>query len=367
MIIEKASNTPIYIQIQDMIRDMISKGELKAGDSVFSENELSERLGVSRQTVRKAYNELEKAGVFQRVHGKGTFISDSFDAADNSKPTRAKSMSKMIGVMFPEITNFFPKILKGIEEKASEMGYSINLMLNDNFEKEAAAIRKLLDNNVDGIILTPFRSYGNSSVSNYSLLTEQGIPFVMVGKPPKKIQSDAVFCDDVQGSYLAIKQLIDEGYKFIVHLTNSQNDREAYEERKEGYMLAVEEMIGASQVCIIDFFDSKWESQLRGIIRDINDKMAVFTNTDELAAIAYNIIQSEGRRIASDVGVLGFNNSPICESLSVKLSSIDHPKQQIGHIAFELLEEKLSSRQETKRNGSRHIILQTELIRRESI
>lgn len=367
LVIEKASNVPIYIQIQDIIRDMISNGNLKPGDSVFSENDLSERLNISRQTVRKAYSELEKIGIFERVHGKGTFIANKVDLLECKKTGTIRNPSGMIGVMFPEFTDFFPNILRGIEEKAYKKGYSINIMFNDNFDKEEQAIRKLLDNNIDGIILTPFRSFGNSSVSNYELLIEQEIPFVMVGKPPKRIQSDAVYCDDIQGSYQAIRQLISLGYKKIIHFTSSQNDREAYDERKEGYILAVEEGLGSGEVCVIDFCEANWDSRLRSVIRNTEDRIGIFTNNDELAALAYNIIQAEGKNIPGDVGILGFNNSSICESLSVKLSSIDHPKQEVGHIAFELLEEKLQKEYIVKPKNVKHIILETQFVMRDSL
>lgn len=69
------TSTPLYAQMIAKIRSQISNGVLNVGDRLPSEGELCELYGVSRITVRKALQELEKAGILDRKQGKGTFIS----------------------------------------------------------------------------------------------------------------------------------------------------------------------------------------------------------------------------------------------------------------------------------------------------
>lgn len=68
--------TPKYVQIQNSILNWIEAGDLKPGDLVPSERELSEQFDVSRMTVRQAISTLVSHGVVQRVRGLGTFVRE---------------------------------------------------------------------------------------------------------------------------------------------------------------------------------------------------------------------------------------------------------------------------------------------------
>lgn len=67
--------TPIYLQIVDQIQQMITDGTLLDGAGLPSERKLSEELNVSRGTVTKAYDQLEKEQLIVRVKGKGCFVT----------------------------------------------------------------------------------------------------------------------------------------------------------------------------------------------------------------------------------------------------------------------------------------------------
>ena len=58
----------------DYIKDQIKEGNLKPGKRILSEEDLSLKLGVSRNTLRLAFNILEQEGLIERRHGSGTYI-----------------------------------------------------------------------------------------------------------------------------------------------------------------------------------------------------------------------------------------------------------------------------------------------------
>ena len=70
------SGKPKYQQIKEYIKKTINEKQLKAGDRFFSENELADKFGISRHTVRQAIGELVRDGWLYRIHGKGTFVGD---------------------------------------------------------------------------------------------------------------------------------------------------------------------------------------------------------------------------------------------------------------------------------------------------
>ncbi|WP_026672331.1 GntR family transcriptional regulator [Alkalihalobacterium bogoriense] len=73
--IDKNSPLPIYYQLENKIREMIDSEELKPGDTLPSERDLSEKYDISRMTVRHAINNLVHEGYLYRQKGKGTFVS----------------------------------------------------------------------------------------------------------------------------------------------------------------------------------------------------------------------------------------------------------------------------------------------------
>jgi len=67
---------PLYRIVKDKLLQTIYNGELRIGEQVPSENALALQLGVSRITVRRAYQELESEGVIRRIQGSGTFVAN---------------------------------------------------------------------------------------------------------------------------------------------------------------------------------------------------------------------------------------------------------------------------------------------------
>ncbi len=66
---------PRYHQLKEIIREGIQSGDLKPGDVIPSERELSERYNVSRMTARQSIVELTHEGLLYRRQGKGTFVA----------------------------------------------------------------------------------------------------------------------------------------------------------------------------------------------------------------------------------------------------------------------------------------------------
>ncbi|MCC2254855.1 GntR family transcriptional regulator [Ruminococcus sp. CLA-AA-H200] len=75
IIINSSSMVPIYEQIMDQIKALITAGDLKENDILPSVRTLAKDLKISALTVKKAYDNLEQEGYTVTVHGKGTFVA----------------------------------------------------------------------------------------------------------------------------------------------------------------------------------------------------------------------------------------------------------------------------------------------------
>lgn len=67
-------NSPLYLQVRELVLSKIEDGEYLPGSAIPSDNELAETLGINRLTIRNALEELVKRGVIKRVHGKGSYV-----------------------------------------------------------------------------------------------------------------------------------------------------------------------------------------------------------------------------------------------------------------------------------------------------
>lgn len=73
--LDRESVIPLYYQIRERLLEQIRTGVFKPGQSLPSEQEIAEHLGVSRMTGRQALKSLRDLGVTYSVRGKGTFVS----------------------------------------------------------------------------------------------------------------------------------------------------------------------------------------------------------------------------------------------------------------------------------------------------
>jgi GntR family transcriptional regulator len=88
------SGKPVYLQVVDQVKTAVASGAARAGDALPSIRPLAEELRVNRNTIAKAYAELESQGVIETLAGKGCFVRAS--AAPYRKDVRLKLLTTEI-------------------------------------------------------------------------------------------------------------------------------------------------------------------------------------------------------------------------------------------------------------------------------
>jgi GntR family transcriptional regulator len=84
------SGKPVYLQVVDQIKAAAASGVLKPGEALPCIRPLAEELRVNRNTIAKAYSELESLGVIETLPGKGCFLKE------NHSPLRKDVRRKML-------------------------------------------------------------------------------------------------------------------------------------------------------------------------------------------------------------------------------------------------------------------------------
>lgn len=117
-------NVPIYRQLVDSIRTAIKKGELISGQQLPTVQEVTDRLGIARGTIKRAYDELERAGLIEKVQGRGTFVR--YQPANSG--SRKEQAMAAIEVMLDQ--------LEDIGLSAAEINIFLSLKLRERAEHQ---------------------------------------------------------------------------------------------------------------------------------------------------------------------------------------------------------------------------------------
>ena len=73
----EASGVPIYVQLREQLLRAVGAGVLAPGDQMPTMRQVAVALRVDLNTVRRAYDELERAGAIRLERGRGSFVADA--------------------------------------------------------------------------------------------------------------------------------------------------------------------------------------------------------------------------------------------------------------------------------------------------
>lgn len=292
---------PKYYQLMTDLKEKVTKGEIRPGDKLPSENELSAAYQISRQTVRKALAVLDSEGYIYAEHGRGTFCRERVMHTGNSKN---------IAVVTTYLSDYiFPRVIQGIDEVLTREGYSIILKNTKNSRsQEAKCLEELLQKDIEGIIIEPSKSHIYCRHTElYGKLEEYGIPYVFIqGCFDQFSEKPKVLMDDCLGGYLITKYLIETGHRNIIGVFKS--DDMQGQNRHRGYVQALQDM---------------------------------------------------GKRVPEDISVTGYDNSFMAAGDGFHLTTIVHPQEKLGEMAAELLLDLIHHREGLE---SEQILIEPELV-----
>jgi GntR family transcriptional regulator len=92
------SGKAVYLQLVDQVRLAVASGVLQAGDPLPGIRPLAEELRVNRNTVAKAYAELESQGIIETLAGKGCFVR-----AQTGSPFKKDVRRKLLAAMIDDL------------------------------------------------------------------------------------------------------------------------------------------------------------------------------------------------------------------------------------------------------------------------
>lgn len=314
----------------------IHSGRYKPNDQLPSEHEIAELSGMSRQTVRQALGALVQEGLLFRKQGSGTFVADVSERKGADMPT--------IGVVTTYISDYiFPQIVRGTESALRDSGYRMMLTSTDNDKsKERDSLLTLQAGAVQGLIIEPTKSaLGNPNLDCYLAFDFLQIPYLMINERYAELDCPCVKVDDELGGFLAVNHLSGLGHRRIAGFFKTDDLQGV--QRLKGFLRAHRELgLPLRPGDVVHYTtenkDSRPLEQAFAMLEGQEERpSAVVCYNDELAVRLLDTLRRAELKVPDDMSVVSFDDSFLAVATETKLTTIAHPKAELGRKAAELL------------------------------
>lgn len=348
---------PKYVMVKNEIKQWILDNEYPIGSKIPSESKIQKIYKVSRHTVRLAISELVNEGYLQKRQGAGTFVSNHFTNGQ-------MNATKTIGLITTYVSEYiFPSIIRGVESELSQEQYSLMLSsTQNNVEKEKISLETMLQQNVDGLIIEPTQSsYLNPNLNYYLQIVQNKIPLLMLHAKYEELDVPVIAMDDVQAGKIATDYLIDLEHEEIAIITKM--DDQQGKKRLKGYINSLNENDLSFENGFLITYDTesmeKIGDKITKLIQSAKTPTAFICYNDQVAVILIQKLLSLGKRVPDDFSVVSIDNSYLSSTLpSIKLTSVNHPKDEMGKMAARMIIKAI----EDSSSDNQSFIFQPELI-----
>jgi len=327
--------------------------------------DLAKKLNISVATVSRALkddpvvNKKTRKKIFELAEEMG-YRSNHF--ARNLRSQRTNT----IGVIVPRLNSFFmATIIAGIEQVANSEGYTLIIsQSSESAEKEAASVKTMFNNRVDGLLVS--LAYDTEDTSHFDMFFKKNIPLIFFDRVMEHPHCTNILIDNRKAAYEATTHLVQQGCKRIVHITASLK-RNVYVDRLQGYKQALADngIPFREEYVIINNLSQEAGTAAADAIRQMDPLPdAVFVANDNCAVGCMIVLKKAGFRIPHDIAFTGFNNDPVSTVIEPNLTTVNYPGYQMGEAAARNLINHLNG--VANMSSTNTILLRSELIVRNS-
>jgi len=343
----------LHVQLHNQLRRLIVSGRWRYGERIPTEMQLARHLDISRTTVRIATQRLEVEGLIKRSAGRGTFVMYQ---------PRENSANRSIGYLTCSFHNeIHTNILSSAQTELRSAGYQVIFSNSRDRDDEARILRQLLDDEVAGLMLWANAKPTDETLSILAEFAEREIPIVFMDRSIDGIHADYVASDNFGGSYDLVCHLVELGHRHIVQLMPNIDDLHPVNERRRGYMTALEERglfayapwkisaPGRHEFHETDIY-SLVGSGSRDVIQQVESltdaegpmPTAIVCVNDILAIVTISALRNMGYGVPDDVSVVGFDDISLASHIGVPLTTATQDAYELGKVASQMLLERLS-------------------------
>lgn len=343
---------PKYERLKSCITGAISEGRLRPGDVLPPEKLLALTLGVARNTVRQALQDLEQNGLLKRIHGKGTFVDENAvrllrEGTDNSL--------NLYALVVPEAqSGFYASLLHGFDEAAYRQQHQVIVCSTDNdLDKQAQVILSLMDKRVAGVTIVPATAPPTPAY-HVRQLQQQKIPVVLCHRGVPGVQAPLLSMPFREIGRCAGQAAVKRGHRRAALISSARTESAVQFERGLREAFASTGGIIPDQFLIYDerlsLSPQEHERELLMHLEQLcshkNRPTVIFTTFDPLAETIYLLLRRFRLRAPEDISLVGFGGTRRDGAITRRLSSVLIDQAATASRAVALLDEMARGKRE---------------------
>ncbi len=297
--------------------------------------------GVSRTTVSFVLNNVPGMSISDATRQRVLQVAKELNYhPDSSGRKLASGKSNTLGLILRQSDEqvfadaLLPQVLLGIEQAATAQGYQILLKALEPHDGDDY-MRMVHENHVDGIVLSGPRQDETEIIR----LHQEGLPVMLMGQLQDG-NLPFVDIDAVDGSFRAVRHLIEGGHRRIGLITNASLEYTSAQQRRLGYLQALKEGgIEPEDLLMREgaYTPASGFIAMQELLKVSPRPTAVFVASDVVCLGALHAIKVAGLSIPQDIAVVGFDDIPLANYYDPPLTTIHIPSYGLGWAAGERL------------------------------
>lgn len=303
--------------------------------------DVAKLAGVSRTTVSFVLNNVAGVSISEVTRQRVLDAARELDYHPNVAGKKLVSgKSYTLGLVLcqsPEqifTDAFLPQVILGVEQAALQQGFHVLLKPID--PNDAGGYASLIrENHVDGILLSGPRRDDRALLRLY----EEGVPLMLMGQMPHT-QIPFVDVNATAGAEAAVRHLIELGHRRIGMVTNAPLSYTSAQQRRDGYLLALEAAGLPVEMALIqegNYTPASGFAAMSALLEVSPRITAVFVASDVVAMGAMLAIKRASLYIPEDIAIVGFDDIPLAEFFDPPLTTVHLPAYGLGWAAGERL------------------------------
>ncbi|WP_182580034.1 LacI family DNA-binding transcriptional regulator [Staphylococcus gallinarum] len=309
-------------------------------------SDVANYVGVSKSTVSQYINgNHQKMSADTRKRIKNAIQELNYRPSKQAQFLTTRK-SNLIGVVVADISNMYSSLLlKGISQYFEHTNYHLIIVEAANSEiKEQKILQKLVDQNVEGIIIQP----SNDNPSNYQFIANNHIPMILVDREIEDSPWLSVTTDNEAIVAKLMHSIIKKNYKNIIVISQPVHRVNTREKR---YNTIVD--IGNSNklnIHLIEVDEAHYIDIQQVIKITKTGKTAIFALNGTVLLDTLKLINDSGLNIPDDIGITGFDDFNVTGIITPGITSINQPSKLIGATVAQSLDQILNGTPANKIN-----------------
>ena len=294
--------------------------------------EIADELNMSISTVSRALNNTGRVSAETRQLVIDTAKKNNYSPNRVAQSLRQKK-TNIVGLIVPDIGDYFSEVIKGTESELSAHNYS--MILADSHEdplKEANYIKLMYQSQVDGLMLATV----SDTFAWTDVYESSDIPVIFFDNEPADLVCNKVVLNNIKATEIAVDHLVKLGHKKIALICGNTKESTA-KYRRDGFMesmkkhnLEVDQNLIKEGLYYLDAGYSSMEELI--LSREDHPFTAVIVSTYRMSLSSIHAIKDYGLSYPEDFSFIGFDMEDRDRLFSPSITSVLQPGKLIGKL-----------------------------------